>query len=89
MFIWVYIHDGGTVAGRTDDQELHPQPRPNIGGHMNQLDQIARLKEMISQIRDMRSECLPKNNSNARYHAYSSAVSSLQKVIKDLYGEVH
>jgi hypothetical protein len=56
---------------------------------MNQLDQIARLKEMISQIRDMRSECLPKNNSNARYHAYSSAVSSLQKVIKDLYGEVH
>jgi hypothetical protein len=55
---------------------------------MNQLDQIACLKEMITQIRDMRSECAPKDNSNSRYHAYSSAVSSLQKVIKDLYGEV-
>jgi hypothetical protein len=76
----------GTVANRTDGYILS---RSEHGGSMSQLDQIARLKEMISQIRSMRSECIPKNNSNPRYHAYSSAVSSLQKVIKELYGEVH
>jgi hypothetical protein len=50
------------------------------------MDQdIARLRRMIEEIRQIRERtCDPKSNQNPRYHALSSAVSSLDKAAKDM-----
>ena len=50
------------------------------------MDQdIASLRRMIEEIRQIRERtCDPKSNHNPRYHALSSAVSSLGKAAKDM-----
>jgi hypothetical protein len=50
------------------------------------MDQdIARLRRMIEEIRQIRERtCDPMPNQNPRYHALSSAVSSLDKAAKDM-----
>jgi hypothetical protein len=50
------------------------------------MDQdIASVRRMIEEIRQIRERtCDPKSNQNPRYHALSSAVSSLGKAAKDM-----
>ena len=54
---------------------------------MNYADDIARLNAMVEELRRMRNGCEPKNQHNPRYHAYSMAVSSLNRVIGDIRQE--
>jgi hypothetical protein len=49
---------------------------------------LGRLESIAQEIRRIRERtCEPKRNSNARYHALSSAVSSLDKAIADMRAE--
>ena len=50
------------------------------------MDQdIASLRHTIEEIRQIRERtCDPKSTQNPRYHAISSAVSSLDKAAKDM-----
>ncbi|OHV56974.1 hypothetical protein [Pseudofrankia sp. BMG5.36] len=51
-------------------------------------DEIARLESMIDELRRTRNRtCEPKNNTNPRYHALSSAVSSLTRAIDHMRAE--
>ena len=49
--------------------------------------EISRLTTMIDELRRMRESCEPKNKENSRYHAFSMAVSSLNRVIDDMRKE--
>lgn len=50
--------------------------------------EIASLERMIEEIRRIRDRtCVPKSNSNPRYHALSAAVSQLDKAIRDMRRE--
>jgi hypothetical protein len=42
---------------------------------------------MIDELRQMREQCEPKSNQNARYLRYSNAVTSLRWIIDDLSKE--
>jgi hypothetical protein len=46
-----------------------------------------RLQRMIDELRQMREQCEPKSNQNARYLRYSNAVTSLRWIIDDLSKE--
>lgn len=49
---------------------------------------IASLKRMVVEIRQIRDRtCEPKSKENPRYHALSSAVSQLDRAIRDMYAE--
>jgi hypothetical protein len=49
---------------------------------------VKRLAEMADQLRSMRYRlCEPKANTNPRYHAFSQAVSSIDKVIASIGAE--
>lgn len=50
--------------------------------------EIAEMRVMQDRLRSIRERtCEPKNNQNLRYHALSSAVSSLEKAINDIGSE--
>lgn len=51
------------------------------------VNEIYRLEVMIEDLRRLRKECEPKRQENPRYHAYSSAVSSLKKLVESLRQE--
>lgn len=49
---------------------------------------IGKLEEMAEEIQRIRERtCEPKRNDNPRYHALSSAVSSLRKAAEDMRRE--
>lgn len=49
---------------------------------------ITRLEQMADEIRAIRERtCEPKNNTNPRYHALSSAVAQLSRAIEHLRAE--
>jgi hypothetical protein len=54
---------------------------------MTYQDEIAQLRSMIEELRRMRNDCEPKHQTNQRYHAYSMAVSALNRVIADMQAE--
>lgn len=54
---------------------------------MSYEQDVVKLNAMIDELRRMRDKCEPKNRDNPRYHAYSMAVSSLNRVIDDMQAE--
>lgn len=51
------------------------------------MSDVARLEEMIEELRRLRNGCEPRNNQNPRYLRYSNAVSALLWIIGDLLAE--
>ncbi|MEV6603766.1 MULTISPECIES: hypothetical protein [unclassified Kutzneria] len=51
------------------------------------MTETDRLRDMIDELRRMRSRCEPKSNQNPRYLRYSNAVSALKWIINDLAAE--
>jgi len=70
-----------TVAGPLASS----QRRNVVSSHS---DAINRLQRFIGEIRTIRERtCEPKDNSNPRYHALSTAVSQLNRAIADMRTE--
>jgi hypothetical protein len=53
------------------------------------MNDVQHLEQMNEELRRMREKCEPKTRDNPRYHAYSSAISSLLTIIDDLRAEGH
>ena len=48
------------------------------------MDDVAKLEQMIDELRRQREHCQPKTPANTRYHRYSMAVSALRWLVVDL-----
>ena len=48
------------------------------------MDKIspAVLEGMVSMLRKMREDVVPKNNGNREYHAYCTAITAISAIIK-------
>lgn len=51
------------------------------------MDEVAKLEQMIDELRRQREQCHPKTPENTRYHRYSMAVSALRWLVEDLHQE--
>lgn len=51
------------------------------------MDEAARLRQMIDELRRQRNQCEPKSNQNPRYLKYSNAVSNLLWLVADIESE--
>ncbi len=80
------------VCGQCADSPRTEEPAADTSGLLADMPtyekEIARIEALVEDVRAIRDRtCEPKNQSNPRYHALSSAVSGLKKAADDMRDE--